>query len=54
MLIREVASVTAIVKTREERLEELKRLAGMPNGIDELYLILTRSFIPFENLLSGH
>jgi hypothetical protein len=41
-------SMTVIMKTREERREELKRLAVMPNGIDRLYLILTRSFIAFE------
>jgi hypothetical protein len=40
--------MTAIMKTREERREELKQLAAMPNGIDKLYLILTRNFIPFE------
>jgi hypothetical protein len=41
------------LKTREERREELKRLAAMPNGIDKLYLILTRNFIPFEKLPIG-
>jgi hypothetical protein len=43
----------AIMKTREERREELKRLAAMPNGIDKLYAILTRNFIPFEKLPIG-
>jgi hypothetical protein len=41
------------LKTRDERRAELKRLAGMPNGIDRLYLILTRSFIRFEKLPIG-
>ena len=41
------------MKTRDERRAELKRLAGMPNGIDRLYLILTRSFIRFEKLPIG-
>jgi len=36
--------------TREERREELKRLAARPNGIDRLYAILTREFIHFEKL----
>jgi hypothetical protein len=44
---------TAIIKTREERREGLKRLAAMPNGIDKLYAILTRNFIPFEKLPIG-
>ena len=39
-----------MMKTRAERQEELKRLAATPNGIDKLYLILTRNFIPFEKL----
>jgi hypothetical protein len=38
------------MKTREERRAELKRLAALPNGIDQLYSILTRNFIPFEKL----
>lgn len=38
------------MKTREERREELKRLAATPNGIDKLYSILTSNFIPFEKL----
>jgi hypothetical protein len=46
-------AATAIMKTREERRKELKRLAAMPNGIDRLYAILTRNFIPFENLPIG-
>ena len=41
------------MKTREERRDELKRLAAMPNGIDKLYLILTRNFIPFQKLPIG-
>ena len=53
MLIRKVASMTAIVKTRGERREELKKVASMPNGIDKLYLILTRNFIRFEKLPIG-
>jgi hypothetical protein len=44
---------TASMKTREERRGELKRLAAMPNGIDKLYAILTRNFIPFEKLPIG-
>jgi hypothetical protein len=36
--------------TRAKRREELKRLAATPNGTDKLYAILTRTFIPFENL----
>ena len=45
--------MTAIMKTREERREELKQLAAMPNGINRLYLILTLNFIPFEKLPIG-
>ncbi len=45
--------MTAIMKTREERREELKQLAAMPNGINKLYLILTQNFIPFEKLPIG-
>ena len=41
------------MKTREERREELKRLAATPNGIDKLYSILTGNFIPFEKLPIG-
>ena len=41
------------MKTREERREELKRLAAMPNGIDKLYAVLARGFIPFEKLPIG-
>ena len=41
------------MKTREERHDELKRLAAMPNGIDKLYLILTTKFILFEKLPIG-
>jgi hypothetical protein len=43
----------AIMKTREERRAELKQLAARPNGIDKLYLILTRNFILFEKLPIG-
>jgi hypothetical protein len=42
--------MTAIMKTREERREELKQLAAMPNGIDQLYSILSRNFIRFDKL----
>jgi hypothetical protein len=45
--------MTASMKTREERREELRRLAASPNGIDKLYLIMTRNFIPFEKLPIG-
>jgi hypothetical protein len=45
--------MTAIMKTREERRQELKRLAASPNGIDKLYLIMTRNFVPFEKLPIG-
>jgi hypothetical protein len=45
--------MTAILKTRAERREGLKRLAALPNGIDKLYAILTRNFIPFEKLPIG-
>ena len=41
------------MKTREERREQLKRLAATPNGIDKLYAILTRNFIPFQKLPIG-
>jgi hypothetical protein len=41
------------MKTREERREELKRLAATPNGLDKLYSVLTRNFIPFERLPIG-
>ena len=41
------------MKTREERHDELKRLAAMPNGTDKLYAILTRNFILFEKLPIG-
>ena len=36
--------------TRDERQVELKRLAGLPNGRDKLFAILTRGFIPFVKL----
>jgi hypothetical protein len=45
--------MTAIMKTREERREELKQFAAMPNGINKVYLILTQSFIPFVKLPIG-
>ena len=45
--------MTTIKKTREERREGLKRLAATPNGIDKLYAILTRNFIPFRKLPFG-
>ena len=41
------------MKTRDERREEMKRLAATPNGINKLYLILTRNFIPFKKLPIG-
>jgi hypothetical protein len=41
------------MKTKEERRGELKQLAAMPNGIDKVYSILTRSMIPFEKLPIG-
>ena len=45
--------MTAIMKTKEKRREELRRLWTSPNGIDKLYSILTRNFIPFEKLPIG-
>jgi hypothetical protein len=42
-----------MTRTREERREELKKLAAGPNGLNHLYLILTRQFIPFEKLPLG-
>ena len=42
-----------IMQTREERKGELKRLAATPNGVNKLYAILTRNFIPFEKLPIG-
>jgi hypothetical protein len=41
------------LRTSEERREELKQLAAMPNGINKLYLILIRNFIPFDKLPIG-
>ena len=41
------------MKTKEERRKELRQLAAMPNGIDKLYWILTRNFIPFDKLPIG-
>jgi hypothetical protein len=46
-------AATASMKTRDERREKLKRTAVIPNGIDKLYAILTRDFIPFEKLPIG-
>jgi hypothetical protein len=43
----------ATPKTRAERRAELRRLAARPNGLDRLYLILTRAFIPFQKLPIG-
>ena len=45
--------MTAIMQTEEERRGELKQLGAMPNGIDKLYAILTRNFIPFQKLPMG-
>jgi hypothetical protein len=45
--------MAAIMRTRAERREELKRLAATPNGADKLYAILTRNFIPFQKLPIG-
>lgn len=45
--------MTAIGKTREERLKELKQLASGPNGSGKLYSILTGNFIPFMKLPIG-
>jgi hypothetical protein len=41
------------MQTKEERRDELKGLAATPNGIDKLYAILTRNFIPFQKLPIG-
>jgi hypothetical protein len=41
------------MQTKEERRGELKRLAATPNGIDKVYTILTRNFIPFQKLPIG-
>ena len=41
------------METREERRQELKQFAAMPNGIDKVYLVLTRKFIPFIKLPIG-
>jgi hypothetical protein len=41
------------LRTSEQRREELKQLPAMPNGIDKLYWILTRTFIPFDKLPIG-
>jgi hypothetical protein len=45
--------MTATMKIRAERREELKQLVARPNGMEKLYLILTRSFIPFQKLPIG-
>jgi len=45
--------MAASMQTKEERRGELKRLAATPNGIDKLYAILTRNFIPFQKLPIG-
>jgi hypothetical protein len=42
-----------IIRTREERREELKKRAARQNGFDKVYLILTRNFIAFEKLSIG-
>jgi hypothetical protein len=42
-----------IMQTKEERRGELKQLAATPNGIDKVYAILTRNFIPFQKLPIG-
>jgi hypothetical protein len=39
--------------TRGERQEELKRLAATPNGLDKLYAVLTKSFVPYDKLPIG-
>jgi hypothetical protein len=39
--------------TRDERRQELRQLAAMPNGIDKLYMIVSRHFIRFEKLPIG-
>jgi hypothetical protein len=41
------------MQTKEERRGELKRLAATPNGIDKVYAVLTRNFIPFHKLPIG-
>ena len=41
------------MQTKEERRGELKRLVATPNGIDKVYAILTRNFIPFQKLPIG-
>lgn len=41
------------MQTKEDRKNELKRLAAMPNGNDKLYAILTRNFIVFKKLPIG-
>jgi hypothetical protein len=50
---RKDVDMTAIMKTREERWQELKRLAATPDGTDKLYAILTGNFIPFQKLPIG-
>ncbi len=39
--------------TRQERQEQLKRLAAEPNGVDKLQAILSKNFIRFEKLPIG-
>lgn len=41
------------MKTREDRHLELKRLAALPNGTDQLQAILSGSLIPFAKLPIG-
>ena len=50
---RDCNSMTLIMKTREDRREELKQLAARPNGVDKVYSILTRHFILFEKIPIG-
>jgi hypothetical protein len=45
--------MAGIMKTREERRGEVKRLAATPNGTDKLYAVLARDFTPFEKLPIG-
>lgn len=45
-----LAPAAPTTNTREERREELKQLAARPNGVDRLYLILSKNSIPFPNL----
>lgn len=45
--------MAALRKTREERCNELRRLAGTPNGINKVYEILTTNRVAFEKLPIG-